>query len=103
VLVGEMPNRQVSYRGDQKIADFYLRVIARSTGAGYYMAEGRKAMAKSFASIAEELRKRYDLGYYPTAPAKRGQTVKIKVKAERPNVVVRARASYVYSPQNAGK
>ncbi len=93
----------VSYRGDQKMADFYLRGIARSTGAGYYMAEGKKGMTKSFASIAEELRKRYDLGYYPTTPAKPGQTVKIKVTVERPNVVVRARASYVYSPQNADK
>lgn len=93
----------VSYRGDRKIADFYLRGIAKSTGAGYYMAEGKKGMTKSFASIAEELRKRYDLGYYPTAPAKPGQTVKVKVMVERPNVVVRARASYVYSPQNADK
>ena len=93
----------VSYRGDKKMADFYLRGIARSTGAGYYMAEGKKGMTKSFASIAEELRKRYDLGYYPTAPAKPGQTVKIKVRVERPDVVVRARASYVYSPQNADK
>jgi Ca-activated chloride channel homolog len=93
----------VSYRGDQKMANFYLRRIAGSTGAGYYMAEGKKGMTKSFASIAEELRKRYDLGYYPTAPAKPGQTVKIKVRVERPNVVVRARASYVYSPQNADK
>jgi Ca-activated chloride channel homolog len=103
VLAGEMPTRRVSYGGDQKMADFYLREIARSTGASYYMAEGKKAMAKSFASIAEELRKRYDLGYYPTAPAKPGQTVKIKVRAERSNVVVRARASYVYSSQNADK
>lgn len=93
----------VSYRGDQKMADFYLRGIARSTGAGYYMAEGKKGMTKSFASIAEELRKRYDLGYYPTAPAKPGQTVKIKVKVEKPDVVVRARAGYVYSPQKADK
>ena len=85
------------------MADFYLRGIARSTGAGYYMAEGKKGMTKSFASIAEELRRRYDLGYYPTAPARPGQTVKIKVRVERPDVVVRARASYVYSPQNADK
>jgi hypothetical protein len=60
-------------------------------------------MTKSFASIAEVLRKRYDLGYYPTAPARPGQTVKIKVKVEKPDVVVRARASYVYSTQKADK
>ncbi|MGH9935472.1 MAG: hypothetical protein ACREAM_04445, partial [Blastocatellia bacterium] len=58
---------------------------------------------KSFALIAEELRKRYDLGYYPTAPAKPGQRVKIKVTIERPGVVIRTRASYIYSPQNAEK
>jgi len=97
------PTRQVSYKGDQRMANFYLRGIAKSTGGGYYMAEGEKGMEKSFASIAEELRKRYDLGYYPTEPAKPGQKVKIKVKAEKPNVAVRARDSYVYSPQNADK
>jgi Ca-activated chloride channel family protein len=100
---GGLVSGGVSYRGDQKMADFYLRAIARSSGAGYYMAEDKKSMKQSFASIAEELRKRYDLGYYPTAPAKPGQTVKIKVKVERPDVVVRARASYLYSPQNANK
>jgi Ca-activated chloride channel homolog len=100
---GGLVSGGVSYRGDQKMADFYLRALARSTGAGYYMAEDKKSMTQSFASIAEELRKRYDLGYYPTAPAKPGQTVKIKVKVERPNIVVRARSSYVYSPQNANK
>jgi len=97
------PTREVSYKGDQRMANYYLRAIARSTGAGYYMAEGKKGMEKSFASIAEELHKRYDLGYYPTEPAKPGQTVKIKVKVEKPNVVVRSRASYVYSPQKADK
>lgn len=98
---GEVVSGGRSYRGDPKTADFYLRTIARSTGAGYYMANDKKSMTKSFASIAEELHKRYDLGYYPTAPAKPGQRVKIKVTVERPNVVVRARASYIYSPQNA--
>jgi Ca-activated chloride channel homolog len=100
---GGLVSGGVSYRGDQKMADFYLRTLARSTGAGYYMAEDKKSMTKSFASIAEELRRRYDLGYYPTAPAKPGQRVKIKVMVERPNVVVRARASYIYSPQNSDK
>jgi len=97
------PTRVGAYKGDQKMANFYLRGIAKSTGAGYYLAEGKKGMEKSFVSIAEELHKRYDLGYYPSAPARPGQKVKIKVKAEKPNVAVRARDSYVYSPQNADK
>lgn len=102
-LAGRLPIGGESYRGDPNKAAFYLQGIAKSTGANFYMAEDKKSMTKSFASIAEELRKRYDLGYYPTAPAKPGQTVKIKVTVERPKVVVRARASYVYSPQNAEK
>ncbi|MGE0131130.1 MAG: VWA domain-containing protein [Blastocatellales bacterium] len=103
MLTGRLPIGGESYRGDQNKAVLYLRGIAKSTGASFYMADDKKSMTKSFASIAEELRRRYDLGYYPTAPAKPGQTVKIKVTVERPKVLVRARASYIYSPPNAEK
>lgn len=102
-LAGRLPIGGESYRGDPNKAALYLRGIAKSTGASFYLAEDKKSMTKSFASIAEELRKRYDLGYYPTAPAKPGQTVKIKVTVERTKVVIRARASYVYSPPSAEK
>ncbi len=103
MLTGRLPIGGESYRGDPNKAAFYLQGIAKSTGANFYLAEDKKSMTKSFASIAEELRKRYDLGYYPTAPAKPGQTVRIKVMVERRGVVVRARASYVYSPSGAEK
>jgi len=103
MLTGSLPMGKPSYRGDPNKAAFYLRGIAKSTGASFYLAEDKKSMTKSFALIAEELRRRYDLGYYPTAPAKPGQRVKIKVTIEKPGVVIRTRASYIYSPRNAEK
>lgn len=92
-----------SYKGDQNKADFYLRSIAKNTGARFYMAEDKKSLAKSFSQIAEELRRQYDLGYYPSAPAKPGQRVKIKVTVERPGLAVRARGSYITASRGAAR
>ncbi|MFN2516973.1 MAG: hypothetical protein ABR556_12260, partial [Pyrinomonadaceae bacterium] len=51
-----------------------------------------------FNSIANELRHQYSLGYYVKTPAQLGQRRQIKVRLNRPNLVVRARSSYVYVP-----
>jgi Ca-activated chloride channel family protein len=101
--VGVSQQNRNSYRGDQSKADFYLRGVAKNTGARFYMAEDKKSLVKSFAQIADELRRQYDLGYYPTSPAKPGQRVKIKVTVNRPEVVVRSRGSYIYSPPSGAK
>jgi Ca-activated chloride channel family protein len=101
--VGGAPQNNNSYRGDQSKADFYLRGIAKNTGARFYLAEDKKSLAKSFAQVADELRRQYDLGYYPTSPAKPGQRVRIKVTVKRPEVVVRSRGSYIYAPPGGVK
>ena len=101
--MGGAPQNRNAYRGDQSKADFYLRGIAKNTGARFYLAEDKKSLAKSFAQIADELRRQYDLGYYPTSPARPGQRVKIKVTVKRPEVVVRARGSYIYAPPSGAK
>src|SRR2546427_384551 len=79
-------------------ADFYLRELARKTGARFNLAKSPKSLAKSFAVIVEELEKQYSLGYYPAAPVKPGQRRKIKVTVDRPGTVVRARESYLSAP-----
>ena len=49
----------------------------------------------AFAGVAEELRRQYSLGYYPTSEAKAGERRRVKIQVARPNVVVRAKSSYV--------
>jgi hypothetical protein len=48
----------------------------------------------AFASIAEELRRQYWLGYYPTNTARDGRYRKIRGAVDRPDVVIRAREGY---------
>jgi VWFA-related protein len=49
---------------------------------------------QAFAGIAEELRRQYWLGYYPTNSARDGRYRKIQVTTNIPNVAIRARDGY---------
>jgi len=75
----------------------YLRGLARTTGARFYRAGDMGDVKKVFSRIAAELRQQYSLGYYPKTPAQSGQKCLIKVKVNQPNMLVRARDSYIYS------
>ena len=69
--------------------------LAQRTGARRYRAETTRNIGESFALIAEELRRQYSLGYYPQAVAQDGQRRQIKVRVNHPNMIVRARDSYI--------
>jgi len=79
-------------------AQKYLQQLAEKTGGRYFMAPDANTMTRSFADVAEELRRQYVLGYHPNELAPRGVERKIKVKVNRRRVAVRARRSYTYSP-----
>jgi VWFA-related protein len=87
-------------RGDYERADAYLNDLANKTGARLYRADTQRDLTQSFAYIAEELRRQYSLGYYPRSAAQAGQRRQIKVRVTRPNLVVRARDSYISRPGN---
>jgi len=76
--------------------DSYLQQLAEKTGGRYFKAGDINAIRQSFAGVADELRRQYLIGYYPQEPANIGEERKIKVKVNRPRVVVKARASYTY-------
>ena len=76
-------------------ADAYLRDLSEKTGARLYHADSLQNLERSFAYVAEELRRQYSLGYYPRAAAQAGQRRQIKVRVNRPELAVRARDSYV--------
>jgi len=88
-------------QADYDRADQYLQGMAEKTGGRLYRANDPAELAKAFASIAEELRRQYSLGYYPQTETGDGSERRaIKVSVKRPNVAVRARNSYLRAAPN---
>jgi VWFA-related protein len=74
----------------------YIEDLAEVTGGRVFEAEaGARGLTRTFTSIADELRRQYSIGYYPKETASVGQRKQIKVRVLKPNLVVRARDSYV--------
>ena len=80
----------------------YLEALAANTGGRMFEADSIVNVEAAFAGVAEELRRQYSLGYYPTSEGKAGERRRVKIQVSRPNVVVRAKSSYVIkeSPGN---
>lgn len=74
----------------------YIEDLAEVTGGRVFNAEaGGGGLTRTFTSIADELRRQYSIGYYPKETGSAGQRKQIKVRVLKPNLVVRARDSYV--------
>lgn len=82
---------------EYQVADEYLHDLARVSGARLYDAE-QTNVSVAFQSVAEELRRQYSLGYYPTKAPQAGERRNIKVRVNQPELVVRTRDSYVFQP-----
>lgn len=90
-------------REDYERADRYLGDLAERTGARRYRADNTQNLEQSFSLVAEELRRQYGIGYYPQTAAQTGERRQVKVRVNRPNMIVRARESYVAgAPANNG-
>lgn len=85
-----------SGRHDYEQADRYLRDLAQRTGARQFQADSTSNLAYAFANIAEELRRQYSLGFYPTKPPQQGQRRQVRVRVNQPNLAVRTRDSYIF-------
>lgn len=77
------------------LSEPYMRELADKTGGRFYRAEGLADVQQAFAAITQELGMQYSLGYYPKDSSRRGGQRSIKVRVRQPNLVVRARDSYV--------
>jgi VWFA-related protein len=88
-------NRRVggSSRADYETGRRYLEDIARNSGGRLFEADNDLNVA--FTGIAEELRRQYTIGYYPEAAGQKGERRQIRVRVQRPNLVVRAKSSYI--------
>jgi Ca-activated chloride channel family protein len=78
---------------DYRVADEFLADIADRTGGHVYKVRSNTNLKGAFSAIADELRKIYSLGYYPTNGRLPGETYSIKVRVYRPNLLIRARES----------
>lgn len=97
---GRLPNPQRGERRRQRIeqknaaAEEFLQQLADKTAGRSFTGEVSD-LKKTFASIVDELRYQYRLGFYPSDEAQNDKTVReLQVKVARPDAVVRARKSY---------
>lgn len=84
------------------VANDYLESLADKSGGRFYRAKDMKKIREAFASIAEELRHTYSLGYYPKTDAKQARAARhVKIKVNRPKLIVREGKTYTYQPEAA--
>ncbi len=75
----------------------YLQALAGETGGRFYQADDLDTIKRSFTAIAEELRRQYNIGYYPTTTnSPRPLARRIKVDVDRPNAEVMARKTLIF-------
>jgi VWFA-related protein len=80
---------------DYKAAEEFLEKISDQTGGRVFKVDTAINLNSAFAQIAADLRKIYTLGYYPSVERKVGVRYAIKVRVYRPNLIIRARSSYI--------
>ena len=76
----------------------YMQGLAHKTGGRSYQLDDIGDLEKTFSTIAKELGQQFSLGYYPKNQLEQGQMRQVKVTVRRPNLVVRARDSYIVKP-----
>lgn len=84
-------------------ANNYMQGLAQKSGGRSYQINDIANLEKTFRLIADELGQQYSLGYSPKSQPETGQRRQIKVKIRQPNVVVRARDSYLVERARGAK
>ncbi|MEO6334168.1 MAG: VWA domain-containing protein, partial [Pyrinomonadaceae bacterium] len=74
----------------------YLETLAQNSGGRKFEADSTANLEAAFGGIAEELRRQYSLGYYPDKVGQIGERRQIKVRVMRPNVIVKAKNTYIF-------
>lgn len=83
-------------KADYEIGRRYLQDLAAATGGRIYRSDtSASGLSSAFIGIAEELRSQYEIGYYPAVEGRPGDRKKIRVRINRPNLIINARDSYI--------
>ena len=81
---------------DYALGRRYLEDLANATGGRVFRPEATPGgLTAAFEGIAEELRRQYNIGYVPKREGDPGERRSIRVRVNRPNLIIRARDSYV--------
>ena len=95
-ILGPQRQRTGNTAEEYAIGKSYLDALASYTGGRVYDAgASRFGLQSTFEAIAEELKRQYNIGYYPAEEGKPGERKNIKVRVYKPDVIVRARDSYI--------
>lgn len=81
----------------------YLEGLAANSGGRIFEADSLTNLETSFAGVAEELRRRYSVGYYANTERVPGERKSIKIQVGRPGSVVRSKTSYVVKEKEEPK
>lgn len=73
----------------------YLQALASETGGRFYQAEDPETIKQSFTAIAEELRRQYNVGYYPKTTSPHPEAHRIRVEIDLPDAEVIARKNLI--------
>jgi Ca-activated chloride channel family protein len=86
---------------DYETGKQYLEALAQNSGGRKFEAQSLYNLEAAFSGIAEELRRQYSLGYYPENAGRIGDRKQIRIRVLRPEVVVRAKNSYIVGQNGA--
>lgn len=94
---GSVFSSQTGTRAEEyELGRKYLAELADYTGGRVFRPEATPGgLTAAFQGIAEELRRQYNIGYVPAVLGSPGQRKQIRVRVNRPNLVLRARDSYI--------
>jgi hypothetical protein len=96
--IGRGPRRvPLAFRSKSRLEppDPGLRRLAEQSGGGYFELDWHKDLAATFTRVADELHRQYWLAFPPSKLDEKVHTLRVKVK--RPDLIVRARKTYVAS------
>ena len=74
----------------------YLQALASETGGRFYQADDVDTIKRSFIAVAEELRRQYNIGYYPTTTSPRPEARRIRVEVDRLDAEVLLRKTLIF-------
>jgi len=95
IILGGGNRRTGTSSSDYAIGKKYLEDLADATGGRVFRPEATPGgLTAAFEGIAEELRRQYNIGFYPSSEGEKGQKRQIKVRVNRPQLIIRARESY---------
>jgi VWFA-related protein len=71
-----------------------MRRLARETGGAYFEVTKGNSIEKIYASIEEQLRNQYSIGYVPERKDAAGRYRQIRLTTKQPGLLVQTRAGY---------